>query len=467
MADENIPVTIEAADAVEENDRIEVVDLLTEMQRSYLDYAMSGHRRAGAARRARRPQAGAPPRALRDVRRRLPAGPRLLQVRARRRRRHGRLPPARRHGDLRHPGPAGPAVVAADAAGGRQRQLRLAGQRPGGRHAVHRVPARPARHGDAAGHRRGDRRLPGRTTTAAPRSRSSCPRRFPNLLVNGSAGIAVGMATNIPPHNLREVADGRRSGTCRTRRPPRRNCSRRCSSGSRARTSRPARRIVGRRGIEDAYRTGRGSIIMRAVVEVEEDAEPHLPGGHRAAVPGQPGQPRLQDRRPGQGRQDPGHRRRARRELLAHRPAPRHRAQARRRRQGRAEQPVQAHPAAGQLRREHARAGRRRAAHAGASTRSSGYWVEHQVEVIVRRTQFPAAQGRGARAHPARAAQGARRDRRGHRADPAQRHRRGRAPRPDGAARDRRDPGQRDPGDAAAPAGRPRAPEASRTSTTI
>ena len=44
------------------------------------------------------------------------------------------------------------------------------------------------------------------------RSRSSCPTRIPNLLVNGSAGIAVGMATNIPPHNLTEVVDG--AGRC-------------------------------------------------------------------------------------------------------------------------------------------------------------------------------------------------------------------------------------------------------------
>ena len=44
--------------------------------------------------------------------------------------------------------------------------------------------------------------------TAAVPSPAPLPARFPNLLVNGSAGIAVGMATNIPPHNLREVADG-------------------------------------------------------------------------------------------------------------------------------------------------------------------------------------------------------------------------------------------------------------------
>ncbi|MDT4901986.1 MAG: gyrase subunit, partial [Pseudonocardiales bacterium] len=96
------------------------------------------------------------------------------------------------------------------------------------------------------------------------------PARFPNLLVNGSEGIAVGMATRIPPHNLREVASG---VTWALEHPdatdeelleklielihgpdfPTRSL------------------IVGRDGIEDAYRTGRGSIRMRAVVEIEED----------------------------------------------------------------------------------------------------------------------------------------------------------------------------------------------------
>ncbi len=97
------------------------------------------------------------------------------------------------------------------------------------------------------------------------------PSRFPNLLVNGSEGIAVGMATRIPPHNLREVAagvqwylenfDASDEGLLdalieRVKGPdfP--------TSGL----------IVGRRGIEDAYRTGRGSITMRAVVDIDEDA---------------------------------------------------------------------------------------------------------------------------------------------------------------------------------------------------
>jgi DNA gyrase subunit A len=95
------------------------------------------------------------------------------------------------------------------------------------------------------------------------------PSRYPNLLVNGSAGIAVGMATNIPPHNLREVADGVRWYLD--------NYGASDDELLEALIERikgpdfpTAGLIVGRRGIEDAYRTGRGSITMRAVVEVEE-----------------------------------------------------------------------------------------------------------------------------------------------------------------------------------------------------
>ena len=97
------------------------------------------------------------------------------------------------------------------------------------------------------------------------------PSRFPNLLVNGSEGIAVGMATKVPPHNLREVAAGAQwyldnfdasdvelldALLERVKGPdfPTHGL------------------IVGHRGIEEAYRTGRGAIIMRAVVEVEEDS---------------------------------------------------------------------------------------------------------------------------------------------------------------------------------------------------
>jgi DNA gyrase subunit A len=95
------------------------------------------------------------------------------------------------------------------------------------------------------------------------------PARFPNLLINGSEGIAVGMATKIPPHNLREVAAGVQwylenfEAT-----------DEELLDALMERVHGPdfptAGLIVGRRGVREAYRTGRGSIIMRAVVEVEE-----------------------------------------------------------------------------------------------------------------------------------------------------------------------------------------------------
>ena len=96
------------------------------------------------------------------------------------------------------------------------------------------------------------------------------PARFPNLLVNGSEGIAVGMATKIPPHNLREVTAGVQWYL--------ENFEVSDEDLLEALIQRikgpdfpTYGLIVGRRGISDAYRTGRGSITMRAVVEVEED----------------------------------------------------------------------------------------------------------------------------------------------------------------------------------------------------
>jgi DNA gyrase subunit A len=97
------------------------------------------------------------------------------------------------------------------------------------------------------------------------------PARFPNLLVNGSGGIAVGMATNIPPHNLREVV----AGVDWYLQHP--------DAGSEELLAALLERvkgpdfptsglIVGTSGIEQAYRTGRGSVTMRAVVDVEEDS---------------------------------------------------------------------------------------------------------------------------------------------------------------------------------------------------
>src|SRR5271168_764668 len=116
------------------------------------------------------------------------------------------------------------------------------------------------------------------------------PARFPNLLVNGSQGIAVGMATNIPPHNLREVAAGvqwyldnyERFEAPAAEPPaeaddddqPYRAPYEDLLDGLMERIPGPdfptKGLIVGRRGIREAYRTGRGSIMMRAVVEHEE-----------------------------------------------------------------------------------------------------------------------------------------------------------------------------------------------------
>jgi DNA gyrase subunit A len=98
------------------------------------------------------------------------------------------------------------------------------------------------------------------------------PSRFPNLLVNGSSGIAVGMATNIPPHNLREVV----AGVHWFLEHP--------DASDEALLAALVERvhgpdfptgalIVGRAGTEEAYRTGRGAIIMRAVVDIDTDAK--------------------------------------------------------------------------------------------------------------------------------------------------------------------------------------------------
>jgi DNA gyrase subunit A len=95
------------------------------------------------------------------------------------------------------------------------------------------------------------------------------PSRFPNLLANGSGGIAVGMATNIPPHNLRELADAVFWALENY------NADEEATLAAvMERVKGPdfptAGLIVGSQGIADAYKTGRGSIRMRGVVEVEE-----------------------------------------------------------------------------------------------------------------------------------------------------------------------------------------------------
>lgn len=96
------------------------------------------------------------------------------------------------------------------------------------------------------------------------------PARFPNLLVNGSAGIAVGMATNIPPHNLGEVSEGVQWALAHPE-ASREELLEALLERIKGPDFPTGAMIVGRKGIEDAYRTGRGSVMMRAHVEVEED----------------------------------------------------------------------------------------------------------------------------------------------------------------------------------------------------
>jgi len=91
------------------------------------------------------------------------------------------------------------------------------------------------------------------------------PSRFPNLLVNGSQGIAVGMATSIPPHNLGEVVDA----TLHLINHPDASIAdlMKFVKGPDFPTG---GLILGRSGVNDAYKTGRGSIKMRAKVAIEE-----------------------------------------------------------------------------------------------------------------------------------------------------------------------------------------------------
>ena len=200
--------------------RIEPIEIQEEMERSFLDYAMSVIIVARAARRARRPEAGAPPDPLGDVRRRA-CGPTARTAS----RAHvvgdvmGKYHP---HGDqsiydalvrmaqdfsLRHPLIDGHGNFGSPDGD------------PPAAYALHRGRLAPLAMQLLARHRRGHRRLRAELRRLRAASRSVLPARFPNLLVNGASGIAVGMATNIPPHNLGEVIDADASTSSTTPRP--------------------------------------------------------------------------------------------------------------------------------------------------------------------------------------------------------------------------------------------------------
>ncbi len=105
------------------------------------------------------------------------------------------------------------------------------------------------------------------------------PARFPNLLVNGATGIAVGMATNIPPHNLREVVKAV-DRIIENRIADKETTMEELLSIIQGPDFPTGAQILGRKGIEEAYRTGRGKVKMRAVCEIE----PMQNGKHRIVV---------------------------------------------------------------------------------------------------------------------------------------------------------------------------------------
>ena len=241
------------------------------------------------------------------------------------------------------------------------------------------------------------------------------PSRLPNLLLNGSAGIAVGMATNIPPHNLGEVVDALVAlidePTIDVERLTKHIKGPDFPSGG---------IILGREGIREAYRSGRGRVVQRARTHIEE-----LRGGRTAIIVnelpygvrkgGDEGVikkiadlvndkviPEVHDVK----------------DLLGQvRDADPDRAQARRDPAGRPEQALQAHLAADDLRLQRSRARRRRAADAAAARHAAALprlpARGHHPPLQVR-----AAQGRGAGARPPGLPDRARQPRRGHLADP-------------------------------------------------
>ena len=222
------------------------------------------------------------------------------------------------------------------------------------------------------------------------------------------------MATNIPPHNLGEVIDATLhlidNPDATVRRPDA------VRQGPRL----PDRRADPRPGRASSTPTAPAAArsSMRAVAEIEEDRK----GGQRIVVTELPYQTSVEvigaeDRR---ARERPARSRASAtsNESAGRHDRPRHRAEARRQRAGRAQPPLQAHAAADELRREHGRAGRRRAARCSTCAQALAAYVDHQVEVITRRTEYRLQQGAGPRPHRRGPAQGARHDRRDHRPDP-------------------------------------------------
>ena len=239
------------------------------------------------------------------------------------------------------------------------------------------------------------------------------PARFPNLLVNGSQGIAVGMATNIPPHNLGEVVDATVHLIDNPEATP--DDLMHFVKGPDFPTG---AQIMGRAGILDAYRTGKGSIKLRAVAEIVEGSGRQRDRIVVSEIPYQASIntiatkiKELVETRQIEGIADvndasAGESTNLVIELKKDAPGARH-----------PQQPLQAHPAAVELRHEHGGPGRRRAAHAQPQAGPRGL---HRAPGRRAHPPFrvPAPQGPGAGPHRRGLPQGHQRHRRGHRHHP-------------------------------------------------
>ncbi len=415
--------------------RVEPVGLETEMQRSYLDYAMSVIVVACAARRPRRPQARAPPGAVRDVRRRLPA-PRRASTSApassatswARTTRTATARSTTRWSRLAQPWSMRMPLVDSNGNFGSPGNDPAAAMR----YTECQDGAAVAWRWSGTSTRRPSTSRT--TTTAAPRSRRSCRRASRTCW--STARRASRRHGDQHPAAQPARGRGRRAVVPgATRRPRARSCSDALIERIKGPTSRPARWSSAARASRRRTAPAAARSPMRAVVAGRGDPEPAQCLVVTEAARTRPTRTTSrEDRRPGQGRQGRRHRRRPRRRPPPHRPAPGDRAQARRGRQGRAQQPVQAHRPAGRTSaptcwpwstacRAPCRLDRVHPALGGPPDRGH-------------RPRGPRFRLRKAeeRAHILRgSAQGAGRARRGHRADPALADGRDRARGPDGA----------------------------------
>ena len=300
----------------------------------------------------------------------------------------------------------------------RARQLRLARPQrpPGARRATPRRGSRRSRWSCSAR----STRTPSTSATTYDGQHQEpivLPARFPNLLVNGGGGIAVGMATNIPPHNLGEVIDA----TLHLIDNPDATVDdlMKFVQGPDFPTG---ALILGRSGIDDAYRTGRGSIrCARSPRSKRTRSGEPAHRRHRGAVPDVGRGDRPEDRRARERPEIEGIRD-VRNESAGRHDAARHRAQARRQRAGRAQPALQAHADADDLRRR--TCSRSSTACRGCSTsptalngvrrRTRSRSSRRRTEYRLRKAQERAHIVEGLR-------EGARHDRRDHRADPRRR----------------------------------------------